>query len=214
MVYIMSGNRDGERAAQLRRRLQHRQKEEHPGVHRRRGRDADRSEYLSAARLHVRGLQRRQVPARAAVRRADPGPQRPAAGRMGVERAASRAWPHDEDRQGRDGRAARRRRDVGAARPQERRRDVDAVDADHRRPRHQDRRRHGRRAPAERPGQSQSRDSRSIGIPRSWASRARKSRIFSGPPSLASRWAVAEAEVAAAAAAARPTRPASRSPPT
>ena len=83
----------GERPAQLRRRLQHRQEEEHPGLHRRRGRDADRPEHLPAARLHLRRLQRRQVPARAAVRRPDPRPQRPAAGRLGVERAAPRARP-------------------------------------------------------------------------------------------------------------------------
>ena len=70
MVYIMSGNRDGERPARLRRGLQHRQKEEYSGLHGRRGRDADRPERLPAARLHVRRLQRRQVPARAAVLRA------------------------------------------------------------------------------------------------------------------------------------------------
>ena len=66
-------------------------------------------------------------------------PQGPVPGRMGSQRAASWPRPRHEDRQGGDCRAAGRGRNVGPARPQERGRDVDAVDADHCRPRHENR---------------------------------------------------------------------------
>ncbi len=157
MVYIMSRQPHGNRPAQLRHRLQPRQEEKYPGVHRCRRRDADHSQHLPAARFHLRGLQRRQVSARAAVRGPDPRPQRSAAGRLGFERAASRARPDHEDRQGRDARPAGRRRNVGAARSQKGRRSLDRMDADHRRPRHQDRWRHRRGPPAQGYQQPQSR---------------------------------------------------------
>ena len=168
-------------------------------------------EYLSAARLHIRGLQRRQVPARPAVLRSHPRPQRPPPGGMGVERSPPRPRPHDEDRQGGDDRAARRGRDVGAARPQERGRDVDAVDADHRRPRRQNRRRHAPRS-ASREGLSNHSPGLSINWDPAEARHHGRGSLatFSGPPSLALPWAAEE--VAAAGRAALPTRPGSRSP--
>ena len=156
MVYIMSGNRMESGPLTYDASLRDRQEEEYSRLHRRRGRDAHSAEYLPAARVHVCRVQRRKMSARAAVLRPRSGPQRPAPGRMGVERAAPRPRPHHENRQGRDCGSSGRGRDVGAARSHERGRNVDAVDADHCGPRHQDRRCHGGRSAAQGSGQPQS----------------------------------------------------------
>ena len=91
------------------------------------------AEILTVPNVHLQngatlvGLQRRQVPARAADRRPPARTQGPREGGLGPQRAASRLLARLQGRQGRSDRHAHGRRDVDEARPRRGMEDVDLV---------------------------------------------------------------------------------------
>ena len=96
-----------------------------PDPRRCRSRDPHHPQRPPAAWRHARRLQRRQVPARAADRRAAARPQGSREGGLGAQRAASRLRPRFQGRQGRSHRHAGGGGSLGEARPRGR---VEAVD--------------------------------------------------------------------------------------